>query len=407
MMHTLEKLAQFGRFYLKEVKETKALDSANILTLSTLFAIVPMMSLMYAILQMMPALQKTQLKLQQWLFENLVPNASHQIAQHLSQFAVQAQGLTQIGVVMLIVTSVFMLSKIEKAMNQVWRVGQHRSGFRAMTTYWALLTIGPVLLSFGFLMTSYVISMKVFSSVAVVSALKKWLLTLAPFVFTATFLSLLYIMMPFCRVPVRAGVQGALVAGIAFETAKWGFGHFMAAFPSYRFIYGAFAFFPLFLVWIYLSWTIVLLGAVLSRCLVSYHSQKGVESPWMRLDLFYQLWQAAQTSQSLKEAHFISCYSYSVWENLRSLMEQKKWILISAQSEVVLRAEAYQLTLQELFADYPLKDLRLIMHPPKEGMIWHAQLLSEINPLWQSYESLNKTLLLSIFEHALAHERTV
>jgi len=141
--------------------------------------------------------------------------------------------------------------------------------------------------------------------------------------------------------------------------------------------------------------------------LVSYHPRKGVESPWVRLDLFYQLWRAAQTSQPLKESHFIDCYSYGVWENLRSLMEHKKWIFISAQSEVVLRAETYQLTLQELLADYPLKDLRFIMHPPKEGMIWHAQLISEMQPLWQSYESVNKVLLLSIFEHALAHERTV
>ena len=393
--------ANFARFYLKEIEETKALSSANVLTLSSLFAIVPMMSVIYAVLKMIPGLKTSQAQMQQWVFQNLIPSASMQIESYLSKFAEQAAQLTQVGVMMLMVTSVFMLIKIEKAVNQIWRVKAHRKGVKAFVIYWAVLTLGPLLLGVGFGVTSYVVSLKWFVASMGEWSFKKVFFDLLPFFFTSLAFSLIYIVMPTSNVPVKQGLISGVIASVCFEIAKTAFAIFITRFPSYQFIYGAFAFFPIFLIWIYLSWIIVLLGAVLSRCLVVFDAKKKTESPCLIIEVLYQLWLAHQQGIVLKEEQIMGkngfC-SFAAWERLKVHLQEKRMIFLTEEGRVLLIRDLNSLNLREVLVE--LVDFAEFDCAKKREAVfkWSDSFSNKLQPLSDAFLDLNAISLRAVFD---------
>ena len=151
---------------------------------------------------------------------------------------------------------------IEKAFNKIWRVEKPRRGLQAFLIYWTVLTLGPLLLGAGIVLSSYLTTMPLLSKLdgvtgGGVATLWKFL----PFTFSILAFTMLYWAVPHCKIKFRDAAVGGLAMAFLFEAAKKIFTWFVSSFPSYELIYGAFAAFPLFLMWIYISWMMILLCA--------------------------------------------------------------------------------------------------------------------------------------------------
>ncbi|MEO4047863.1 YihY family inner membrane protein [Pseudomonas sp. CAU 1711] len=262
MHQRLDDWVGFWRFLLQRFFSDRAIHSAAALTYTTLFAVVPVMTVTFAMLSAVPAFQGTGEQIQSFIFRNFVPSSGATVQQYLRDFTTQARQLTWVGVGLLAVTAFMMLVTIEKTFNAIWRVRQPRRGVSSFLLYWAILSLGPLLLGAGFAVTTYITSLSLLSGPdALIGA--KTLLAFAPLLFSAAAFTLIYSAVPNARVPLRHALVGGLFAAVLVEVAKALFGLFVSLFPGYQLIYGAFATVPLFLLWVYLSWLIVLFGAEL------------------------------------------------------------------------------------------------------------------------------------------------
>ncbi len=267
---------------------------ASALTLTTSFAVVPLMTVTLAVLQSLPHMDALALQLQSWVLAHLLPSTSVQLQSHLQAFSQQAHRLTWLGLCMLLLTSVLMLMKVEAAFNLIWRVPVRRAGVHTYARYWALISLGPILLAALFALSSYLTTLSLWSTTwhlldHLLPGLALLQLTLSCLAFT-----LLYAIVPNCKVPWAAAACGGVLAGFLFELAKQAFALFIHSFGTYTLIYGAFAIFPVFLLWLQLSWMIVLLGVHASRAWALPYSVADETVP---LQMFFELLAVLQVRQ--------------------------------------------------------------------------------------------------------------
>jgi len=248
-------MAVARRFY-----EDRGAQAAGSLTYTTLLSLVPLLTVALALSTAFPVFDQAITTLQQFLFENFLPDAEglQTLSEQIVSFSEQAARLTAIGLVFLLVTAVMLMLTIDDTLNRIFRVRRRRPLAQQVIMYWSVLTLWPVLIGASLSLTSYLI------------AESSLLLRLIPFVFTWAALTLLYILVPYRHVDVRHAATGGLLAGIAFEVAKRAFALYLANFPTYTLVYGAFATLPIFLLWMYVSWLVVLAGAIFTAMLPGY-----------------------------------------------------------------------------------------------------------------------------------------
>lgn len=288
ILHSLRELIQ--RFDAHD-----GLKTASALTYTTLFAVVPFMTVLYAMLSAIPSFQGISEQLQALIFSQFVPATGSALVEHLRDFSRQARSLTLIGLMFLLVTAVMMMVTVERAFNSIWHVSRSRRGVSSFLLYWAVLTLGPLLLGSGFLLSSYLASLALVRGAAEVLGGPVAFLRLLPLTLSFTAFVFIYMAVPNCRVRFRHAVAGAGLAALALELAKGAFSLYVTYFPSYQVIYGTFAAVPLFLVWVFLSWSIVLIGAELAAWLGERR-----RAEWRYWAPF---WQALGVVSHLYEAH--------------------------------------------------------------------------------------------------------
>jgi membrane protein len=170
--------------------------------------------------------------------------------------------------IVLFVTSVMTMMTVESAFNLIWRVRKARPFAQRVLVYWAILTLGPILIGVSLSISSYLFTRSLaIATEQHVSMVFDWLLISASLPLTALAFTMLYVYLPNCRVQWRDAVVGGVAAAIAFELAKRGFGYYVRRIPTYTAVYGAFAAAPMFLLWMYLSWFITLVGAMITSAL--------------------------------------------------------------------------------------------------------------------------------------------
>jgi membrane protein len=251
----------FARFVWQRFLDDKCFETAGALSYTTLFALVPLTVAVFSILAALPMFSGWTTEVTNFLFRNFVPAAGEAVQKYVLQFAGNASKLTGIGIVILLLSALLMMSSIEERFNRIWRVQTKRGTVSRFMMYWAALTLGPVLVVAGLTLTSYLTALPLLGSVGEGVELKRHLLGVLPFVVSVLGLFAMYFLVPNRKVPVRYAAIGAVLAAVLFEIAKWAFATYVSSVPSYRQIYGALAVVPIFLVWVYLSWVIVLLGA--------------------------------------------------------------------------------------------------------------------------------------------------
>ena len=255
------------RFARRRLIEESLPQVAGSLTFATVFALVPLMTLIFAIFTIFPMFNTLRTALEHYFVDSVMPKAiANTILSYLTQFSSKATRLSAFGAVALVLTSVAMIRLIERVFNRIWRVKSGRRWRRRILLYWASVTLGPVLIGVSLTVSSEII-MATSSLVGGLPLLATLFYSALSVLLTAAAFTLLYTSVPNCDVDWRDAAWGGLLAALAFEVAKRGFAVFIVQFPTYSRIYGALAALPLFLLWIYLCWLITLLGALLVAAL--------------------------------------------------------------------------------------------------------------------------------------------
>lgn len=243
--------------------------TASSLTFTTTIALVPLITVVLAVFTAFPMFAKFQGVLQQWLMVSLIPdNIGRQVLGYLNQFTGQANKLGVAGLALLLVTALALILTIDRTLNGIWRVRQSRPFGQRVLVYWAVVTLGPLLLGGSLSLTSYALSTS--RGVAGVMPVGvTLLLQVLQFFLMAASMAALYHYVPNTQVKWRHAWMGGLFVSAGLELAKKLLTLYLDKVPTYSVVYGAFATVPILLIWIYLAWVIVLLGAVIAAYLPS------------------------------------------------------------------------------------------------------------------------------------------
>lgn len=261
--------------------------TAGSLTFTTLISLVPLLTVMLALFSAFPMFASFQEALQKYFLQSLVPDSiARPVLGALTQFAGKANRLGTAGLAILVLTAVAMMLTIDRTLNAIWRVRTPRPIAQRVLVYWAAVTLGPLLLGVSLSLTSYAVS----ASRGFVGALPggvSLLLNTIEFVLLAGGMAGLFHYVPNTHVRWRHAIAGGLFVSVGFEVAKKALGWYLAQVPTYAVVYGAFATVPIFLVWIYLGWVIVLLGAVIAAYAPSLQMRvvRWPDTPGARLRL--------------------------------------------------------------------------------------------------------------------------
>jgi membrane protein len=384
MHHRVKDWLEFWLTLSRRFVQNRGAGSAAALTYTTLFAVVPMMTVTFAMLSAVPAFQNVGEDIQGFIFRNFVPSTGETVQQYLRAFTVQARQLTWLGVGLLAVTAFLMLVTIEKTFNHIWRVRQPRRGMSSFLLYWAILSLGPLLLGAGFAVSTYITSLSLISGPdALLGA--KTLLGFMPLLSSVAAFTLLYAAVPNTRVPLRHALLGGLFSALLFELAKSLFGLYVSLFPGYQLIYGAFATVPLFLLWIYLSWLIVLLGAELVYGLSQprHWRRQPLPRTLVLLGVLRLLLQRQQRGEALRHADMQRA-GWSLpedeWGEVLDFLEREQ-LACRASGGWVLCRDLHRFSLQQLLERSPWPLPRLAQLPAQLDEPWFPALRQALERL--------------------------
>jgi len=261
------------RFAGRRAYEERIAQVAGSLTFTTILSLVPLFTVAFATLTALPLFAQIEASLRDVLVRNLMPpNVSDSIFRYLDQFASKARGLTLIGLVFLTVTAVSTMLTVDRALNRIWHVRRPRPLAQRVLVYWAVLTIGPIVLALSLTVTSYLVSAS--NGLAFgPTPFMRVIIDVVPVAVLALAYAALYVYVPNRGVSWRDALVGGACGAVAFDVAKRGFALYLSRFPSYTIIYGTLAALPIFLLWIYVSWLVTLFGATVAAILPSLYER--------------------------------------------------------------------------------------------------------------------------------------
>jgi len=272
---------------LQRFREDRLGITASSLTFTTLISLVPLVTVMLALFSAFPMFSTFQGALEKYFLQSLVPDGiAKPVLTALTQFASKANRLGTVGVVFLVFTALALMLTIDRTLNAIWRVRTPRPIAQRVLVYWAAVTLGPLLLGLSLTITSYAIS----ASKGIVGSLPggvTLLLDALEFLLLALGMAGLFRYVPNTHVRWRHALAGGVFVAVGFELAKRLLGWYLRQVPTYAMVYGAFATVPIFLVWLYLGWVIVLLGAVIAAYAPSLqmHAVRRPDGPGSRFAL--------------------------------------------------------------------------------------------------------------------------
>ena len=277
-----------ARTLAQRFREDRLGNTASSLTFTTLISLVPLVTVVLAVFTAFPMFGKLQLLLQQWLADSLIPDAiSKQVMGYLTQFAAKSSRLGLAGIVVLLFTAISLILTIDRTLNAIWRVRRPRPLARRVLIYWGVLTLGPLLLAGS---TSVLLSVS-HGLVGEMPGGLGLLLDLFQFGLIVTGMAALYRYVPNIEVKWNHAFSGAVFVALGLELARRVLGWYLSKMPAYSVVYGAFASVPILLLWVYVVWLIVLLGAVIAAYLPSLLSgiARRTDQPGWRFELALEL----------------------------------------------------------------------------------------------------------------------
>ncbi|HJT51379.1 MAG TPA: YihY family inner membrane protein [Nitrosospira sp.] len=273
------RLLDFSHYVFVRFFQHNCTEIAGSLTFTTLLSLVPLFAIALSFVAAFPAFAELSDQIKEFILTTMVPEAANKvISVYMQQFADNAIKLTSIGTAFLGVTALALMLTIDNALNSIWRVSRLRPLLHRLLIYWAVLTIGPLLIGASISLTSWLISVSM-GFTHDIPGIDVALLRLGPLLLTSIAFSIPYIIVPNRPVSWLHAAIGGVSAAIGFEVMKQGFALYITQFPTYQAVYGAFAMVPIFLLWVYLSWLMVLLGAVIAASLSSWRFREWQRGP--------------------------------------------------------------------------------------------------------------------------------
>ncbi len=339
--------------------DDRCMQTAGSLTFTTLLSLVPLVTVMLSVLSLFPAFQELTGDLRNLLMGQLMPTSGELVQRYLLQFSEKASRLTIVGSLWLLVTAVMTLATIDRALNGIWRTRRHRNTVMVFMVYWALLTLGPLLLGAAIAGSTYLYAVYKSHVYEGVAHYSDWLLLrLIPLLLETTAFFMLFVLVPRVRVRLRDALAGALLTAVLFEIAKRGFAMYVSQFKNYELVYGAFSAIPFFLVWLYLSWLIVLVGAEVTACLGGNCHRKSISdtqarrSLWLAARLVARLGQAQRRGAVMRQQQLRAeepAFSEAQVEDMLQRLAKGRVVRQVVGGEWVLVRDLHSLSLGEIY----------------------------------------------------------
>ena len=241
-------------------------STAAALSFATVLNIVPLFTVAFVYVARYPLFQDWLDALERFLLRHMLPGSESIVRTYLLQFAAKAAGLQGVSIAFVVITALLLVATVEREINAIWGVREPRGLVRRAFVYLLGLTAGPLAIGAAIYATTWLLELSVREAPFVTPAVAFISTPIAIGLTTVAF-TLLYALLPARRVPLRAAIWGGLFAALAFEVAKYGFRLYVASVSNYRTIYGSLAIVPLFLLWVYISWYVILVGAAVTATL--------------------------------------------------------------------------------------------------------------------------------------------
>jgi len=259
-----DRMLSLARLTIRRAREERLAQVAGSLTFSTALSIVPLLAVSFALFTRFPVFKRFETAIEQVLLKSMLPaEIARTVLKHLGQFAANASGLTVVGSLFLLVTAIALLLTVENALNQIWDVKRDRPFVKRVMLHALMLALGPLLLGASLWATSMLLG----ASMGLIGSLPpsvRFVLNLGPVLLGVVALAALYYYVPNANVRRRDAIAGGLLASVAFELGKLGFAAYVLKVPTYKAVYGTFAAFPVFLMWVYFSWLVTLAAALVT-----------------------------------------------------------------------------------------------------------------------------------------------
>lgn len=270
-----------GRRLLRHVwthfQEDRCLAEAASLSYTSLLSLVPLLAVVFGIVAAFPMFSDMSERLQAMIFDNLMPSTGEQIVPYIDTFLASVGELTLPGMVTLILTALLLLNRIEAAFNRIWRIDKGRTLLNRVVMYWAVLTLVPILMTAAVAISAQ----KVIAIMGGGSTVSPGMYRLGTFFVTWLVITAVFILVPNRSVRIKHALAGAILSAVLFELAKTGFVAYVSN-ANYTVIYGALATIPIFLLWLYIVWTVILFGASLAASLTTFSDYGRYETDWPR-----------------------------------------------------------------------------------------------------------------------------
>ncbi len=393
-----KRLALFYWFVLQRFFQQRCTETAASLSYTSLLSLVPLMAVIFAGFSTFSVFDTLFSEVQKFIFENFVPSSSQVIQQYLHEFVGKASRLTLVGLISLFVIALMLVWQIDRSLNQIWEVKRSKNIMRNFLIYWAILTLGPLLIGISLMITSYITSLPMINDAAELVGFKAEMLALVPVLLTLLAFSLTYLMIPNTRVSFKHALVGGVTATLLFELSKKGFAFYISNNNTYSSLYGALSTLPIFLIWIYISWLVTLLGAMTTRCmaLFDFSLSNNHLSQHSFLSVFHilrVLFQASQHGQTVSDSQL---HNEPVLRFERELelilneLQSQHWIHRTENDFWALTRDLDSLTLWDLYNKLPYPLPKQVTDEPLSSIISQSNkvLAQELNKSVKSVFSL-------------------
>jgi len=257
--------------------KNQGLTVAAGLAYTTLLGVVPLLVVGFAIFAALPQFESLATNFKGVIFSHFIPASGEVVEQYLFYFVEQTSKLSAISTAILVVTAFLLMYSVDSAINTLWHSNEKRKFFVSLLIYCVVLIFGPMLIGVSIAVTTFIFSLPLVTNAADIIGGTRFLLGYLPFLLTTLSLWVIYIVLPKGYVAKKPAFISSIIAALLFELTKQIFVWAITTFPTYQVIYGAFAVIPIFLVWVYLSWLIVLLGAQLISCLQYFEEHQNTQ----------------------------------------------------------------------------------------------------------------------------------
>ncbi|HDH96691.1 MAG TPA: YihY family inner membrane protein [Proteobacteria bacterium] len=317
-----------------EVAQDEVVMRASGLAYVSLLGLVPLLALVFSLFSSFGSFAKFQESMRAFLLKHLIPSSTEQVIGYIEKFLANTKALSLIGVVSLLIVAVFIFNSIESAFNRIWMVKKQRSMVRKFLVFSAVVVWGPVFIGASIYAGSKIKAIFHLGPELQIGFLSRLSLQLLPVMLTTLALFLAYLLIPNTRVRLLPAFVGAVVAGVLWELAKSGFNAYVKNMITYKTVYGSLAVIPLFLIWLYVTWVIVLFGAEITFTTQNFDTimaERLLRKPLQgRAKMLISLKMLKEAARRLDEGNTLKLYRFS--ETLKlpySVLKEMADLLVS------------------------------------------------------------------------------